>query len=422
MGVFSSRKIARATYEDVAFRVLAGGAHPHFTTVNQFRLDHRVVFVSLFVQVLRLCQKAGLVTLGHVAIDGSKVAAHASKHRAMSYERMSEAEARLVREVEALLARADAVDREEDERYGVGCAPEDLPKELHRREERLRRIREAKAALEAEAAQARAAELGERAAEQRAKADDASVDAVERKRAATRADKSETAARALTRDDDPPKTEAGRDSDLPSHRVPHQTDGKPAPTAQRNFTDPDSRIMVKDGAVLQGYNAQVAVDAAAQVIVAEAVTNQAPDQEHLAPLVDRVEANCGQRPAVLTADNGYYSRANVSACEQRHVDAHIAVGRERDGKTPTNPDAVRERMGEKLRSPEGKAIYARRKTIVEPAFGQIKGARGFRRFSWRGLTKIRSEWTLVCLTHNLLKLFRAATASGELSAEALVPT
>ena len=169
--------------------------------------------------------------------------------------------------------------------------------------------------------------------------------------------------------------------------------------------------MVKDGAFVQGYNARTAVDAASQVIVAEAVTHQAPDCEHLVPMVDRVETNCGQKPAVLTADNGYFSRNNVAACEQRGVDAHIAVGRERARATPSSQDPVREQMRTKLRSPQGKAIYARRKTIVEPPFGQIKQARGFRRFSLRGLAKVRGEWTFVCLTHNLLKLFRAPRGS-----------
>ena len=208
-------------------------------------------------------------------------------------------------------------------------------------------------------------------------------------------------------DDAPPPT---GDSDLPHHRVPTTKAGTPTPKAQRNFTDADSRIMVKDGAFVQAYNAQTAVDAESQVIVGEAVTNQAPDCEHLPPMIDRVAANCGQKPAVISADAGYYSRDNVAACEQRQVDAHIAVGRERDGATQTSQDPVREQMRTKLRSAQGKAIYARRKAIVEPPFGQIKQARGFRRFSLRGLAKVRTEWTFVCLTHNLLKLFRAPRA------------
>jgi transposase len=268
VGVFSSRRMARATYEDVPFRVLAGGEHPHFTTINQFRLEHREALAGLFIQVLRLCRKAGLVKLGHVSFDGSKVQANASKHKAMSYQRMQEDEKKLAAEVEALLKRADETDRREDEAHGVGKAAEDLPAELQRREARLSRIREAKAALEQEAAQVRAEALLELAEGQRKKADDESVDPAERKRAATRAAQSEKQANELSGDDDDDRPAGtGPSGDLPRHRVPVRPDGTPEPTAQRNFTDPDSRIMMKDGAVVQAYNAQIAVDAEAQVIV-----------------------------------------------------------------------------------------------------------------------------------------------------------
>ncbi len=411
VGVFSSRRLARATYEDVAFRVIAGGEHPHFTTVNQFRLERRDALAKLFVQVLRLCGKAGLVKLGHVAFDGSKVAANASKHKAMSYKRMQEEELRLAAEVEALLAKADETDSREDAQYGVGKAPEDLPEELQRRESRLSRIREAKAALEKEAAEARAEELREHARVQREAAGDESVDPVERKRAATRAEKAEEKARELTGKDDDDDGSGGATGDLPHHRVPAEIDGTPKPTAQRNFTDPDSRIMVKGGEFLQGYNAQAAVDAESQIIVAAAVTNQPPDQEHLAPMLAQVVANCGEAPAVASADSGYFSRENIEACAAHGVDAHIAVGRDPAqtvpaGQSPTPAQQARAAMAAKLKTAEGKAIYARRKCIVEPAFGQIKQARGFRRFSFRGLEKVRGEWSFVCATHNLLKLFR----------------
>jgi transposase len=412
VGVFSSRRVARATYEDVAFRVIAGGEHPHFTTVNQFRLLHRDALAKLFVQVLRLCKKAGLVKLGHVAFDGSKVAANASKHKAMSYKRMQEEERRLAAEVDALLAKADETDAREDAQYGVGKAPEDLPQELQRRESRLERIREAKAALEKEAAEARVEELREQARTQREKAADGSVEASERKAAATRAKNADEKARALTErntDDDGGGAAIG---DLPHHRVPAEADGKPKPSAQRNFTDPDSRIMVKGGEFLQGYNAQAAVDSEAQIIVAAAVTNQPPDVEHLAPMLTQVVANCGQAPTVATADSGYFSRENVQACTAHGVDGFIAVGRDEaqpplESQGPTPAQQARAAMAAKLETPEGKAIYARRKVIVEPAFGQIKQARGFRRFSFRGLEKVRAEWSLVCATHNLLKLFRS---------------
>jgi len=258
--------------------------------VNQFRLLHRDALAKLFVQVLRLCKKAGLVKLGHVAFDGSKVAANASKHKAMSYKRMQEEERRLAAEVDALLAKADETDAREDAQYGVGKAPEDLPQELQRRESRLERIREAKAALEKEAAEARVEELREQARTQREKAADGSVEASERKAAATRAKNADEKARALTErntDDDGGGAATG---DLPHHRVPAEADGKPKPSAQRNFTDPDSRIMVKGGEFLQGYNAQAAVDSEAQIIVAAAVTNQPPDVEHLAPMLAQVVA------------------------------------------------------------------------------------------------------------------------------------
>jgi transposase len=416
VGVFSSRKVARSTYEDVAFRVLGGGQHPHFTTINQFRLDHRAALAELFVQVLRLCQKAGLVKLGHVSFDGSKVQANASKHKAMSYKRMQEEEKKLAAEVEALLKRADEADRQEDDRYGVGKAGEDLPAELRRREGRLSRIRDAKAALEREAAQGRAEALRELAEGMRNKAADETVPAKKRNEATTRAIRSEQRAGELTSDDDDNDDDssgsAGAD-DLPRHRVPVYPDGTPKPNAQRNFTDPDSRIMLTNGTVVQAYNAQIAVDAQAQVIVAAEVTNQAPDPEHLAPMLDRVIEHCGRAPDVGTADNGYLSQAGLEASAQRGMDAYISLGRDLD-KAAETPDGelslakqLRHAMAIKLRTDEGKRIYARRKTIVEPPFGQIKQARGFRRFSFRGLINVRHEWSFVALTHNLLKLFRS---------------
>jgi transposase len=415
VGVFSSRRMARATYEDVAFRVLAGGEHPHFTTINQFRLEHRAALADLFVQVLRLCRKAGLVKLGHVSFDGSKVLANASKHKAMSYQRMQEEEKRLAAEVEALLKRGEETDRQEDERYGEGNTAEDLPAELRRREDRLTRIREAKAALEREAAQARAEALRQLAEGMREKSRDESVPPKKRREAATRASHCEEQARELDDDDDDddgdPSGTAVTD-DLPRHRVPVEPDGTPKPKAQRNFTDPDSRIMMKDGAVVQAYNAQIAVDAQAQVIVAVAVTNQPPDQEHLVPMLDRVIDNCGSAPAVVTADNGFLSKGAIEACVHRGVDGYISVGRASDKApragqgAPTLAQQARAAMAAKLRTDAGKAAYARRKVIVEPPFGQIKQARGFRRFSFRGLRNVRHEWNFVALTHNLLKLFR----------------
>ena len=414
-GVFSSRRIERATHEDVAFRVVCGGHHPHFTTINEFRLVHREAFVALFVQGLQLCQRAGLVKLGHVSVDGSKILANASKHKAMSYKRMQEEEARLRAEVAALMARADEINHLEDEQYGAGRSYEELPEELKRRESRIAVIKAAKAELEREAAAARAAELRDLAKGQEIKAANPTVSPDERKRAANRARKSQLAARDLFGgDDDPPAGAAG--GDLPQHRVPAEPDGKPKPKAQRNFTDPDSRIMMKGGAFVQAFNAQVVVDGAAQVIVAQAVTNQAPDVEHFIPMLQRVEAGLGAAPERVSADSGYYSKKNVEHSESHGVDAYISVGRathcsdELRFTATAHPGPERDRMLAKLRTPMGRATYGRRKAIVEPVFGQIQAALGFRRFSLRSLAKVRCEWALVCLVHNLRKLFRVEAA------------
>ena len=331
VGVFSSRKVERATYEDVAFRVLAGGAHPHFTTVNAFRLEHREALAGLFVQVLRLCSRAGLSTVGHVSLDGSKIAASASKHKAMSYGRMKREEQRLAAEIESLLFRAEQTDQREDEQYGRGERPDDLPRELQRREARLHRIREAKAALEKEAAQARAAQLREQAAAQSQRADVAH-DATERKRAATRAAKSRSQADELSErhdDDDDDGSGGGAVSGLPSHQVPATPSGEPTDKAQRNFTDPDSRIMVRNGVFLQAYNAQ-AVVSESQLVVAHAVTNQPPDTQHLVPMMERVRETCGSLPELLSADSGYVSEANITYCAAHGIDAYLAVRRKGD--------------------------------------------------------------------------------------------
>ena len=295
VGIYSSRRIERGTYEDVALRVLAGGEHPHFSTVSDFRLQHRGALAGFFREVLTLCRRAGLVSLGHVSLDGTKVQANASKHKAMSYSRMKDEEKRLTAEVEAMLFRAEDVDREEDERYGMGQRPEDLPPELHRREARLRLIREAKAALEKEAKAVRAAELRGLAQVQHEHAQTAPNPAA-RQRAETRARKLEVHVRKLFDDDDTTPPTAGSPTDVPHHRVTATTEGRPAPKAQRNFTDPDSRIMVSNGAYLQAYNAQIVVDEQTQVIVAEAVGNQAPDAEYLRPLLQRTRENCGEAP------------------------------------------------------------------------------------------------------------------------------
>jgi transposase len=380
MGKPSSRKIEQATYEEVSYRVLAANQHPDHDSLAAFRQQHLPALAALFTQVLALCRQAGLVKLGHVALDGTKVLANASKHKAMSYGRMAAAEQHLQQEIAALLAQAQQVDAAEDARYGKGRRGDALPAELARRTSRLAKIREAKAALEgaarAQAAQAAAAALAKLAARQQR------AEATGRKPAGR-----------------PPQ-------------VPDPTQAVPAPTAQRNFTDPDSRIM-KDGATksfVQAYNAQAAVDGAAQIIVAAAVTQEANDKQQLVPLLTQVVANCGEAPAAASADSGYFSEAAVTAPEVAAIDLYVPPDRQKHGDAPApllDDGTVSGTMRAKVRSAAGHARYALRKAIVEPVFGQIKDARGFRRFSFRGVPKVQAEWRLICLTHNLLKLFRA---------------
>jgi transposase len=424
VGVYSSRRIERATYEDVAFRVLCGGQHPDHTRISEFRRKNLGALRRLFVQVLRLCQEAGLVKLGHVALDGTKMQASASKHKAMSYERMKRSEAALLEEIEALLRQAEQHDAQEDALHGKDRRGDELPEELSRRQSRLERIREAKAKLEAEAAAAKARERLEQAQEARQKAEEAEeqerraaqgrVEAAQR-----RAEEAVTLARhkAEQAGEPEPQLEPRSQSELPSHQVQADKDGNPLPGAQRNFTDPDSRIMKRASEFVQGYNCQAAVDGEHQIIVAEALTNQSPDQQHLVPLLEQVQHNCGALPDVLSADSGYWSEHNASACSERGVDPHIATEKLKHNEKPASPRGriprsldARGRMQRKLRTKLGRALYALRKQIVEPVFGQIKDARGFRRFLLRGIEKVRAEWSLLCTTHNLLKLYRARAA------------
>lgn len=413
VGVFSSRKIERATYDDVAFRVLAAGEHPHFTTINDFRAKHRVAFADFFHQVLEVCMSAGLVKLGHVAIDGSKMKANASKHKAMSYERMQKEEARLKAEVERLIRQAEETDAAEDALYGVGQQPQDLPAELQRRETRRAKIREALGALKREAGKARAAEHVTLANELRTKATAPTTSPKKQGEFLTLAAQHDQEAADLDDDDPPPPAV---DSDLPRNTPPKKPSGEPKPKAQRNFTDPESRIMWRDGAVVQAYNAQIAVDEGHQIIVAAALSNQGPDVEYFEPMLRRVVDNCNAAPTKVTADAGYFSADNVLAAESMGCEPYIAVGAHlRDGlpadtKKPLNLESDdRATMRAILTSPHGKAAYARRKATVEPVFGQIRSCRGIRQMSFRGLLKNRCEWLLICATHNVLKLWRAAT-------------
>jgi transposase len=387
IGKVSSRKLEQATYEEVAFRVLACNQHPDHDSIANFRQLHLQELAGLFVQVLKMCERAGLVKLGHVAIDGSKLRANASKHKAMSYDRMCEKEPQLVAEVERLLKEAEEADAAEDGRYGKGVRGDELPAELARRESRLGKIRAAKASLEAEAkeqAQAAAA-------------------AVEAKLAERKQREEETGKKTRGRAPQAVKVE----------------EAKPKPKAQRNFTDPESRIM-KDGATgsfEQSYNAQIAVDGQAQIIVAATLTQAVNDKQQLVPILAEVKANVGRLPEKVTADSGYFSTMAVTSEALNSVDLYVTPDRgkkteaeaELNSASPPPSDVDQDviaRMREKLKTEPGRAVYKQRKMIVEPVFGQVKEVRGFRRFSFRGLQKNEAEWRLICLTHNLLKLFR----------------
>ena len=378
VGVRSSRKIEKATYESVPFRVLAANQHPDHATIAEFRRRHLKALSGLFVQVLRLCEKAGLVRLGHVALDGTKMRANASKHKAMSYGRIEEKIGELEAQVAELLAAAESVDQAEDAEHGSKRGDE-LPAELRFRQQRLEKIRQAKEELEAEA----------QAAEQR------------------RREEKEVQAQAKGGCE-----ESARGEDLaPPPAV------KPEEKAQRNFTDPDSRIM-RDGATKsfeQSYNCQAVVESETQVILAEQVTQQANDKQQVKPLVEQMKVNLENRvPQELSADAGYFSEDNVSYLEDQKIEPYVAAGRQKRGAAAVLPvealpasATIRERMAAKLQTPTGKGVYSRRKETVEPVFGQIKEARGIRRFLFRGLGSVQAEWSLICTTHNLLKLFRS---------------
>jgi transposase len=424
VGIVSSRKIERACYEDLAFRVLTGNQQPDHSRISEFRRRNLDALKGLFVQILRLCQKAGMVSLGHVALDGTKVQANASKHKAMSHERMLRAEKELEKEISALIRKAEILDAQEDKRYGKGKLGSDLPEELRHKQSRLERIRQARKEMEAETAAAAA-----RQREKEAKAAVAKAAAAQQAEApaAEQAElnKKAEAAAAKARDAIDHATEAaviaGVEVDLeslaadamPRRGLARRADGTPTAKTQRNFTDPDSHLMQSGGSYLQGYNCQVAVDSDHQVIVAVGVSNQPPDVEHLEPMLERIAATAGALPDVMTMDAGFWSEDNAKACADQGIDAHIATGRlshskpppPKRGPLPKDADE-RTRMARKLRSKKGSKIYAQRKAIVEPVNGQIKEARGLRRFLLRGLEKVDGEWHLIAATHNLLKLFR----------------
>jgi transposase len=355
VGVFSSRRIERKLTEDVGFRILAAGNEPDFRTISDFRKLHLAALQGLFDQMLQIALRAGTMKLGQVMLDGSKVKANASKHKAMSYGRIQEEEKRLQEEVRRLLKQAEATDGEEDARYGRdGKGGDELPAELARRETRLERIREAKRGLE------------ERAREQ------------------------------ATRKGEP------------------EEKAQPKDTMQYNFTDPESRIMPGGDGFVQAYNTQIAVEPNFQLIVANGVTQDTNDKQQLKPVVEAIREQAGQKPQEVVADSGYCSEANLKFLEKKNIEGFIATdkesyrGRDQSGtRGPLPKGATRvDRMRRKLQTKVGAAIYSRRKTVPEPVFGQIKHARGFRQFLLRGLEKVQGEWAIVCLTHNILKLHR----------------
>jgi transposase len=357
VGVFSSRRIQKRLVEDVAFRVIAAGNEPDFRTISDFRKIHLDALQGLFEQVLKLALTAGAIKLGRVALDGSKIKANASKHKAMSYKYMKEEERKLRDEVRQLLQQAKAADDEEDSRYGKDKSGDELPEELSRRETRLKKIREAKRVLE-----------------QRAREE----------------------------------AEQANDSKESEKKV------VPEDKTQYNFTDPESRIMKGADGFVQAYNAQIVVEEGDQLIVAQAVTQEANDKKQTIPMVEAIEEQAEQTPEELLADSGYCSDENLKVLEDTPIDVYIATGRQKHGEKrrpckrgPLPQGATRvDQMTRKLQRKAGAAVYAARKAIVEPVFGQIKQARGFRQFLVRGIQKVRGEWALVCATHNILKMYR----------------
>jgi transposase len=372
VGVFSSRKIMARCETNVAFRVIVGEDVPGFQRISEFRRRHLQHMQALFIEVLALCREAGLLKVGRLALDGTKVKANASRHKAMSYDRMTSEEQRLQQEIDDLLSQAQAADAAEDEQHGADLRGDELPAELARRETRLQKIREAKAALEEQA----------------------------RQKAVAHAEKLEAEGRK-------------------PRKNPH--DAVPQPKDQRNFTDPESKIMkTSNRGFDQCGNAQ-AVANEEQIIVSADVTDQANDSQQVEPMVEQTLANLEavgveENIEAFTADTGYFSEENVTTLEQndRINEAYVATGRMKHHEQvaaapkgrPPKDLTVKEKMARKLRTKKGRAEYARRKAIVEPPFGQIKHCRGFRQFLLRGLKQMQGEWKLVCLTHNLLKVFR----------------
>ncbi len=373
-GIYSSRRIAKAAVERADFMMIVAGDPPDFRTISEFRKRHLQALAGLFVQVLKLAAKAGLVKLGHVALDGTKIKANASKHKAMSYDRMKKREAELKAEVDRWLEAAEAADAEEDRVYGNKRGDE-MPDWVADKQKRLEKIRQAKAELEAEAKAVAEAEMKARA------------EAEEKRQAQGR--------KKTGRTPTPPRAEP---------------DGK----AQRNFTDPESRILKTKDGYIQGYNAQAAVDGAHQIVVAQTLTSSSSDQAQLVPLLDAIKANLGTNSDEVSADAGYCSTANLRTIKRRRIKGYIATGRQKHrtksatSKKTSRPGSLIARMSTKLKRAGYRSRYRLRKQIVEPVFGHIKQARGFRQFLLRGIDKVKAEWALICTAHNLVKLARPA--------------
>ena len=369
-GVYSSRRIAQGCEERVDFMAVTAMNQPDFRTIAKFRQRHLKALSDLFVQVLKLCRAAGLAKLGHVALDGTKIQANASVHKAMSYGRMLETEKRLAAEVAAWFTRAEATDAEEDRTHGPDRRGDEMPAWVANKAARLARIRAAKATLEAEA-----------------KAPP-------------------------PQDDDGPGPSSGM---MKSGKPERGPDGGPPDRAQRNFTDPDSRIQpLRSKAVIAGYNGQIAVDGAHQIIVAQRLQTSSADARALAPLLADIRAALRTNPKEVSADAGYCDENNLAHLARRRIAAYLAPGRARHSQANAAgprrwPKRSRKAaMARKLKLAGRRSRYRLRKQIVEPVFGQIKHARGFRQFLLRGLDKVRAEWAMICTVHNILKLAGAA--------------
>jgi len=368
-GIYSSRQLARACEERLDVMAVTGLNRPDFRTISDFRKRHLVALSGLFVQVLRLCKAAGLIKFGHAAVDGSKLRANASRHKAMSYKHMVEQEPKLVAEVQAWLDRAEAADTAEDAEHGADRRGDEMPQWMADKQRRIERIRAAKAQLEAEAA--------------------AGPEAL---------------------DPNGPGPSSGMQERGDRKRAPS---GRPTDKAQRNFTDPDSRIMPSSGGFIAGYNGQILVDAERQIIIAQRLATNPADFDALIPLMDQARTTLGRKPREVSADSGFASEANLAAMAKRRISAYVSPGRIRHGQTDPSAGRVLKRkplmqaMADRIRRAGRRSRYRLRKQVVEPVFGHIKFARGFRQFLLRGLRNVRAEWALLCTVHNLLKLHGA---------------